>query len=112
MEVGRLYISVPASLEQIAQNFCLDIATISSYKLGHTELSVAADADTALLTPNPSATAQPAEHSDTLQLASNHSQLHIAALEERIRSLELDMTKVQNMLLLHSEQLAQDPGHA
>ncbi|DBA73142.1 hypothetical protein WJX79_004207 [Trebouxia sp. C0005] len=104
--VGRLYTAIPPVLEDITQMFSLDIATISSYKLGHSEVHMARPSDTPLLMHASPALVQAAEQgSSDRQNNDDASQLPDQRLVHRLQQLESDMTKVQNMLLLHSERL-------
>ncbi|DBA86215.1 hypothetical protein WJX77_001361 [Trebouxia sp. C0004] len=104
--VGRLYTATPPELESITQRFSLDIATISSYKLGHSEVHMAGALEPALLMHASPALVQATEQgSSHRQDNNNASQLPDQGLVHRLQQLESDMTKVQNMLLLHSERL-------
>ncbi|DBB10022.1 hypothetical protein WJX82_009650 [Trebouxia sp. C0006] len=104
--VGRLYTATPPVLEGITQSISLDIATISSYKLGHSEVHTAGASDTPLLEHGCPALVQAAEQgSSDRQDNDNASHLPDQQLVHRLQRLESDMTKVQNMLLLHSERL-------
>ncbi|KAL3157803.1 hypothetical protein ABBQ32_012226 [Trebouxia sp. C0010 RCD-2024] len=105
--VGRMYTQTPPELTPIAQKFTLEIASITSYKLGHSEVHSTGEPQAALLTPAPSAANQAGGQTNNMSQNIPDMQQPYAesSLQDRIQQLEADMTKVQNMLLLHSERL-------
>lgn len=103
--VGRLYTATPPVFEGITQRFSLDIATISSYKLGHSEVHTSGASDTPLLMHASPALVQAAEQGTSDRQDNDNASQPDQQLVHRLQQLESDMTKVQNMLLLHSERL-------
>lgn len=99
-----MYTQTPPELTPITQKFSLEIASITSYKLGHSEVHSTGESQA-----TPASTA--GKHKDGQM--SNRSpsgpdmqqSLAESSLQDRIQQLETDMTKVQNMLLLHSERI-------